>query len=408
MKNLRFFSFVVAMISLFAVTSCKYVDVTEPPLVNPPATNTEMLKISVSGFNNSVVAVGDTIFVTKGTAVGFKVSFSGRTIRNLLWSFADDQSTSTSSNPIHQFNLSPPAITTVTVTGVDSLNVTRTGSVTIKIVYSLNNLLAVVPISSVSAGNGLFTTVIAINKDVVKNVPGSGYSYKGDLTQWQTFTTVASADTNWLVVGNSLVAPTQGEVGRYFVIRATIPLGTYKIGTSRPANGVLWGTFWDEYALPNNLMGFQLISNGSGGAKIVPIGAPVSNNSLPGEIQDSIACFSSSAKLQIFVNNKTPFSGIEFIRLQDSNGVFQALILESPVPNFPNWGMVEIPWSSIPTKNSVIFVFGPDRRSPNVYSNNMSSSIFFNPNYRVLEAVIASVQGSMAVQAPQVTGSLER
>jgi len=405
MKNLRFFSLVITLISLFAVTSCKYVDVTEPPVVSP--NNNEMLKISVSGSNSGVVTVGDTIFVTKGTAVGFKASFNGRTIRNLVWSFADDQSTSTSINPIHQFNLSPPAVTTVTVTGVDSLNVIRTGSATIKMVYSLSNLPAVIPISSVSAGNGLFTTVIAINKDVLKNVPGSGFSYKGDITQWQTFTTVASADTNWLVVGNSLVAPTQGEVGRYFVIRSTIPLGTYKIGTSRPANGVLWGTFWGEYALPNNLMGFQLVSD-SGGAKVVPIGTSAPNNSLPGEIQDSVICFSSGAKLLIFVNKKSSFSGIEFIRLQDSNGVFQPLILESSVPNFPNWGMVEIPWSSIPTKNSVVFVFGPDRRSPNVYSGNMSSSIFFNHNYRVLEAVIASVHGSMAVQVPRVTGALER
>lgn len=409
MKNLRFFSFVVTLVLLFAATGCKYVDINEPP-VNPPATNIEMLKISASGLlnMNGVMAIGDTIYVENKMVVAFAASFGGKTISNLIWSFADDGSTSTSKYPVHQYNLLAPAVTRVSVTGTDSLSVTHSGSATIKIVNSLDNLAAVVFTSITAAGNNLYSVVMAIHKDVLKNVPGSGYSYKGDITQWQTFATVSNADANWLVVNHALVTPTQGEIGKYFVVRATLPLSTYKTATSRPDNGVLWGTFWGEYSLPNNLMGFQLVSDGSGGAKAIPIGvAPTAN--LPGDIQDSITCFSPVAtKLTIFVNNKTPFSNIEFIRLQDSNGVFQAPILESPVPGFPNWGMIEVPWTSIPTsKNSIVFVFGPDRRSPNIYSSNMAQSVFFDPSYNVLKAVIISVQGNMAIQPPIISG-LER
>jgi|GEM_PF-1087581 len=409
MKNLRFFSLVITLLISFAVTSCKYVNVTEPP-VNQPHNN-EMLKISASGLPNmdGVMVIGDTIYVENKMVVAFTASFCGKNINNLVWSFADDGSTSTSKYPVHQYNLWAPAVTSVSVTGTDSLNVTHNGSATIKIVNSLDNLAAVVFTSITAAGNNLYSVVIAIHKDVVKNVPGSGYSYKGDITQWQTFTNVASNDENWLIVNHALVAPTNGEVGKYFVVRATLPLSTYKIGTSRPNNGVLWGTFWGEYSLPNSLMGFQLVSNGTGGAKAIPIGVTPAAI-LPGDIQDLITCFTPATKLTIFVNNKAPFSNIEFIRLQDSNGVFLAPIRESPVPGFPNWGMIEVPWALIPTSNnSIVYVFGPDFRSPNIYSPNMAESEFFDANYHVLKAVIISVQGNMAIQPPTpIISGLER
>lgn len=384
MKNL-----VVSIFLAFAVFvgGCKRVDLVEGPDQTPISGG---IVLKAFAPNGDPLSIGDTIVVERGVVVNYYAyATSGLVIRSWQWTFIDDGSTTAGQSARHTYYLNPVSITSVRVVATDSAGVNHELVKKVKVVLSLDGLIPIRWISSTPVGNA-FNVVMAFKKANMRFDNAGSFFYVGTITNpaW-VVTNVAVSDTNWLIVGNSLVAPNASESGKYIAVRMTLTPGPYEMGVGRlVGNQQNWGYFGTEYSDSTGKVHFSVLSDGT----VVPSMIP----SLPGTLGDEgsaavLRFLMKDSSVVIYSNNLQPFGTISpFVVKYDTNGVVGSPVLESAVTNYPNWGSIEITYRSLPTNRMLVFNFGPRSSQVATFSSNRSQSGYWDAFEQKLKVIIAT------------------
>lgn len=382
MKRLINYLFLLTLVAIISLlTACDRLEAPTSPDQNP-INGQIMMKVSGT---NGVSVTGDTIYVERNVVVHFVAQSNGPEITNWSWNIYGHNYTGQAIK--YTFTAVPVAYTTVTLTGTAS-NQTYTVTKVIKIMASIDGLKDVQSISSTPAGNNKFNIILAFKKAGMDYATGSSYFYIGDVTNpaWSNPVSVLTADTNYNIVNNSLVTP-DGTIGKYIAVRLTLSPRDYQIGVGKIVNGQqMWGTFNDS-----TIVRFRVNSDGS---------VTLSNTTvatLPGVVGDegtnAMVRFDFLAdRLLIYLNNQAIFSSLNpFLSFQDSTGVWLAPINQASVSSYPNWGVIQMNYSSLPQNGLLVFNYGPQINSPTSYQANRSLSGYWDSSSQTLKAIISNV-----------------
>jgi len=392
---------IVALATLFNF-GCRQIDLVEAPetipTVKPSAIAVELIYSGING----VVLVGDTLSVEKGTMVNFKAKSNGPKIVSWKWTFNDNGAVEYGQYVNHKYALNPPAFTSLKLSGTDSVGTLYEKVLTVKIVTSIAGLRSIEPISVVSNGSGKYNLVIALNKACMDYF-GSSYFYVGTMTNWLSIT-IPAADTNWLVVGGTLISPNSGDYGKYVVVRLN-DMSTnqlYEMGVGMMLNGQqTWGVFSGPFTGSGNLIRFYVLPNLTISPVITTPGVTVPGET--GDIGDNavIRLTVLDDRVIVYMNNVENFSvGQPFIRLQDRDGIWEASYLQIAVDSFPKWGKKEIMFSQIPDRK-LVFRFGKNITQPTVLNSSISNSTYWDPLEKVLKIIFVQVINKAGVTSWQ-------
>lgn len=332
-----------------------------------------------------VVGINDTLLVERGVSVSFLAISNGPNIVTWQWTFADGSAFGP--NTSHTFRGDYFSVTEVRLIGVADDDQTYQRILQVKILPALDGLPAVKEISSTPLGGGIFRIVMAANKAAMKTK--GDFFYIGDVTatDWVA-TLIPAVDTNFYVISNALVLPTNAaEIAKFVAVRMILTPGKYQMGVGRIFGGnQYWGIYWGAFVNPSNptLIKFEVDINGH---IIDDANAVVVN--LPGTSGDQganavIRTNQKTDSLILYINNEAPFSGLSpFIVLQDSVGNWSAPLLETPVAGFDNWGMRKIAYTDMPMNYELVFKAGSNSANPTIFNSNQSLSSYWDPYFGV-------------------------
>lgn len=347
----------------------------------PLADGLVSIKVSPGGISllKSGSLASDTIATEKFLKTTYQaIASTGVTIVSWQWTFAENNAKATSATIDFWHSLDPGAKTSVTLIGVEANGTAHTATVWVKIVYSLDGMPGFILVSKTAITGGSYSYVFAAHKKGMQGVKGS-YGYTGTVTSptW-TIKPIAPADTNFNYVGNALMAASAGDVGKYVAIRVILCPGEYEIhaGHIDTAGKLIWGNFWSFHVDGK----FTSTANGDL-TGIVTVGVPgVSGD----EGANAVVRKDILATSVIVYTKYTAAFTKGFIQLQNADGTWRPVIAQTGVTGFPNWGKVEIPYTSFPTPEILVFRFGANIDTSNVFSPNMSSSGYWDATLQVL------------------------
>ena len=335
----------------------------------------------------SMTLAGDTVYTEKFLRTTYQAELSspGLVIMTYQWTFAENNSKPTGSMVDFWHGLDPGSITSVTLIGIEQNGTAHTTTRPVKIVYSLDGMPGFILVSKTPVAGGMFSYVFAAHKKGMSGVKGA-YGYTGTTISpnW-TVMTIAPADTNFNYVGGALVAAASGDVGKYVAIRAILYPGEYEIHVGHIKDGVLsWGNFWSFYKEGK----FTSTSTGDiTGITTTGLPGVSGDEGINAVVRKDVLGLS----VVIYTRHATTFAK-GFIQLQYADGTWQTPIAETAVSGFPNWGKVEILYSSFPTPQILVFRFGPNTDVPGTM-DAMSSSSYWDETFQVLRMKIVPVNG---------------
>lgn len=364
--------FLVAIIILVAMTGCQKMNPVEPPDSQTPygPTSGAQIVARLSG-GDAIEVINNSIRVELGPQVNFSAIARRPGLRQFRWYFDDNGTWQLGQNVFHAFYTL--GTTRVRLESTDSVSYVYRDTLGVNVVASLDGLPDLVWVSHSSNGNGTFNEVLALKKSVVK-FASPPYNYQGMITNppW-ILTNVQLSDTNWLLVNNNLVAPIQGDNGKYFVIRMTVSQGLIEFGAGK--SGV-WGKYNSPYCDTSGRIMATILADGTPTPIIVP--------TLPGMIGDEgsgaiLRFLMKDSSVVVYMNNFSAFSSITpFVVTFDTNGVRSSPIHQSAVPGYVNWGSLEFRYSAI--KNSMLEIkYGSGFNNPTVVNPSMPQSLYWDP-----------------------------
>ncbi len=337
------------------------------------------IKVTPGGVTLKSGTVSDTVSTEKWLKTTYQaIAATNLTIASWQWSFAENNAKATGATIDFWHGLDPGAKTSVTLIGVEANGTAHTATVWVRIVYSLDGMPGFIMVSKTAITGGSFNYVFAAHKKGMQGVKGT-YGYTGTVTSptWQVVP-IAAADTNFNYVNGVLVPASVGDVGKYVAVRTILYPGEYEIhaGHIDTAGKLVWGNFWSFYKDGK----FTVATNGDLSG-LITTGVPGISGD-PG-VNSIVRKDILATSVIVYTKYATAFTK-GFIQLQNADGTWRAPIAEVAVTGYPNWGKVEIPYTSFPTPEILVFRFGANIDTPNVFSADMPLSTYWDTMFQVL------------------------
>jgi len=276
-------------------------------------------------------------------------------------------------------------VSTLIITAIDVNGQSHSNTWNCRMLVAWNDPIKFMSVTPIS-GSNYYSVVMACSKNGIP-FNGGDYRYTGSITVpiWQT-TEIPVADTNYRIENNTLYAVPTGQVGSWICIRFNIVPGSYEMGVGKYKDGSLtWGSFYNSMFVPSSeptLIKFSLSQTG-----VITSGA--TSSEMPGNIGDQgdgpVLRFeeNENGTWNMYVNNNEPFSSLTspFVKYLGNNEVWQSPILQSPVANYPNWGMVVL---ATPLPDDLRLQFGNNSNIPLNVNGTMSNSLYWDGRYDYL------------------------
>lgn len=372
----------VLLIGLFA---CEKVDIPEsaPQL---PSGDTE-IDFNIEGLKSGMFETG--IYTERGTVMILSANANGLPIVNWYWNIVDGPNvyTQLEGQKINfKFESLPGADCHIELVGVTT-DSSYTAYVTVNVVYNFDMTPLVVMRKSWYAGSNNYRVDFCIPKNLLKYIETGGpgtYWYAGSWNNWDPIN-ISVADTNINLSSSlAIVDPPNGDMGKYYLLKFTLPVGTYYFGTGKlDVNGsAIWTSFvgepLSEWVDPNDQarIGFKVTSSG-----VIPINPGAA--SMPGEFGDEgefpILRFDFfETNFTLYVNNFKGWTNQRYVQQRNSDFSWKNDEIQSAVPDFPDWGKVEINYDEGQNGSLFCLRYGDDKDYSSVYNPNSPNSIYWD------------------------------
>lgn len=378
------------MFVLLLIASCKK---ESRGSLEPQANN----DLSIVSSGTKTVMISDTVVTEINTEMNlsFKAP-TGVVIVSCTWYITEpngQQSTIGGKEIIYRF-LSLGRGGQIKVVGIDANNQTHQA---INPAWVVSDISQVDPVTfwiSTLISPNVFGINCAVNK---RTATWNGtYGYTGNVTtpSWN-LTTIAPADTNFILQNNILVPLTTGngtQVSLNPVITATsFPfLGQMALVKTNLNSVQIWanltGSRWVNASNPTLIM-FSMAADGT----ITPNATGSVNG--PGDLGDNIVQVTMGTdSVTVYLNNDAPATNTPFYTRGNPDGTWNGPLSQGMVANYPNWGKLTLAYDSLPATGLLILRFGSNISIPTSLNSNINQSGYWDGFSQSIRMIITKVQ----------------
>lgn len=381
MKKLRFF-FIVVFVAIMAA-SCEFEEF-EPPITDEEqvASESKLVLKSASGFNSEVGA----IYVQQGIGTGMKVeSKTTSAVTEAEWTI--ESTTYKAVQVTHKFTTLGAVSVKVVAKFADNSTETRTFTV-----QSVADISKSDPIRYfvTAKTDGSWDVLFLFAKERLRYATDNVLYFTGSVTGWQK-TVILDAEKNY-VIGTDGKPATTTDVGKYVGVKLNLKIKEeYSIALVHSGN--IWADYSGSSFVKTAEPGLAIFWFDAG--TITPRGDSYIADNLPGASGDGYFRFNqtgdaTTGKVTLYFRLDGNFTTAAFVVRELDGGTYGSPITMYSVPNFPEWGQIELPVTEMLGKVSG-FRYGPNSAAPTTYSGNMSKSFFYDSYFKNVRISILKV-----------------
>lgn len=317
---------------------------------------------SASGFSSET----GEIFLQRSVASGLIISTANASITVASAKWTIENSVYNGTEISHKFMTSGKV--TLTVDAILSTGVAVNKSFTVNVVDDISKVDPVI-MKSVSFANGKTNVFFLFSRERLRHATDSTLYYIGNMTDWKSVRVYYKS----YVLNEKGEAVKVNDVGKF--IGFTLSLSDANHEMALVHSQTIWtdftGSAYVEKANPGKLK----FSTKAGA--ITPLGDSYVSD-LPGKAGDAYFRFSQSVgKVDLYFKLDGDYTANAFYAYQLANGQFSQPVLLFPVDGKPGWGRAELLEAQY-VGRVISFRFGPDYKSPTVFSENMKKSGYFS------------------------------
>lgn len=380
MKKLRIF-FAVLFVAFLA--SCEFEEF-EPPVLNEEqiASQSNLVLKSATGFTSDL----GVVYVQQGIAAGMKIeSKTASAITEAEWTI--ESTTYKAVQIAHKFNTIGSVTVKVVAKFADGSTETRT--FTIQVVPDISKAEPIRYFVTAKT-DGSWDVLFLFAKERLRYATDNVLYYNGSVTGWQK-TLVADADKNY-IIGTDGKPATTTDVGKYVGVKLNLKVREeYSIALVH--SGSIWADYGGSSFVKTTEPGLAIFWFDAG--TITPRGDSFIAENLPGAGGDGYFRFNQTGdavtgKVTLYFRLDGNFTASAFVVRELEGGTYGTPISMYSVPNFPQWGQIELPITEMLNKVCG-FRYGPDKNSPAVFAAGMSKSFFYDSYFKNIRISLLKV-----------------
>lgn len=380
---------ILVFFALLAIAiGCERVDFDLPENSEEVTEANSQLRIKAAGYSSGASA---EIYVEQDVMTGIKVESKDSANPVISASWTIEEKSYNGLNVSHKFiNLGERD---VVISARFQNNVIETRTFKVQVVKDLSAVGPVV-IKVKKISNSSYDVWIGWDKRWLKSYPDGDWSVIGDATKWTKVSLPASSNYNLDSSGNPIPIT---DTGKYIGVWVNIKEAGYNKIALIAKNGSWVNISGSPYAKSEDIgmVHFQVNSDGTvtskgDGGDITP-----PSESLPGQNGDNYFRFdqtpNADGKINIFFRLDSVWTNKSFSIRGFDGGDFGLPVQLASVTNFPNWGKIEVTYSSL-LDNVSSWRYGQDITKANEYVSNMNKSVFYDATFKSLRLQLASLQ----------------
>lgn len=367
----------IFILAIFILTGCSLVDIDIPNNVPVSEKNSKLILKSGSGFNS----VYGNIYVPNKTVVSLIIEGKGAEIKSVLWSI--EGSNYEGLQITHKFNFLGETKVKVEVLFVDGKKESRDFTI-----VSVLDISTADPIQIFTEKNssGDWEVLFLFSKERLRYATSTSYMYDGLVVDWKK---KSIPENNSYVINSDGKPEMTNDVGKYVGIKINLSYrGLYNITLVHSGDNWI-DLSGSKYTRSDNPgLAWFWFENGM----IIPQGNAVANN-LPGVSGDTYFRFTvneDSKKMNLFFKLEKTFTSAAFVLKQNDNGSYASPIIMSPVPNYEQWGQIELSTEN-QLQKILGFRYGPNKDKPTEFSINMDKSYFYDIYHKNIRFIIYKI-----------------
>ncbi len=365
--------FLLFMFSLVMV-ACEKIEFQLPDEVDDNIWVEENAPITLTtsfGFKSGV----GQVYVQKDIATGLKVSSNtGHNVVSATWSIQGF--TYEGVQIWHKFT----ALGEINISVTAVLSNGSTENMTF-LVISVLDISEGDPVQFFVTPNGnQWNVLFLLSKERVRHATDTNFYYNGSISDWEQVA-IPPADKRYIIGTNGIPQRTN-DVGKFIGVNLTMGSnhnGEYTMALIHSGNN--WADFSGSAFIRQSNPGLLYFSFTNG--VIVPQGDAYYAN-FPGATGDNYFRFEQSGdNLVMFFKLDNNYTSSAFVVRQLEGGAYSAPIAMWPVNDHPQWGQIQIPIEDVQGK-ILGLRYGPNSSQPNVYSEGMTNSFFYDNFFQQL------------------------